>query len=62
MSRGKGAIPMREVSKILKKNGYENVRNNGHQIWSNGTNTISIPCSCCTYIIQRLFKENKIAY
>lgn len=58
--RGKGAIPLRKVDKILRSNGYEKVRGNGHLIYSNGKNTISIPLSCCTYIVKRLFKENGI--
>jgi predicted RNA binding protein YcfA (HicA-like mRNA interferase family) len=60
VGRGKGAIPFKKIDKILKANGYEYIRNNGHYIYSNGKNTIAIPKTCCTYLIKRLFKENNI--
>ena len=63
MGYGKGAIPIRNVEKILKKNGYRYVRDNGHRIYKNEKgNIIAIPMSCCTYLIMRVFKENGIKY
>ena len=61
MSHGKGAIPERKVKKILKDNGYEYVRFNGHYIYRNKEGkTIAIPRTYCTYIIQREFKEKGV--
>ena len=61
MSYGKGVLPIRKIEKILKYNGYVYIRNNGHQIWkgSDGS-TIVVPRSCCTYIVNKMFKENNI--
>lgn len=63
MGHGKGAIPKRKIEKTLRENGYEYVRFNGHYIWkgSNG-NTIAIPRTYCTYLVQRVFKENGIKF
>ena len=61
MSHGKGSIPYRKVAKILKDNGYKEVRFNGHHIYENDKgNTIAIPKTCCTYVVQREFKKNGI--
>ena len=61
MSHGKGAIPMRKIERILKANGYVYDRFNGHHIYKNEEGkTIAIPRTCCTYLIQRVFKENGI--
>lgn len=60
MAKSKGAMSKRNIDKILRKNGYQIIRCNGHWIYSNGTNTIAIPKSLCTPLIQRLFKENNI--
>ena len=61
MGHGKGAIPYRKVAKILKDNGYREVRFNGHHIYENDEgNTIAIPKTCCTYVVQREFKKNGI--
>lgn len=63
MGHGKGSIPYRKVDKILRNNGYTQVRFNGHHIYENKEgNTIAIPKTCCTYVIQREFKTNKIKY
>ena len=63
MGHGKGAIPQRKIDKILKDNGYEFVRYNGHWIYK-GTegNTLAIPKTCCTYLVQRVFRENGIRW
>lgn len=53
-------INKRKVKKILKYNGFEYVRNNGHQIYSDGKRTISIPRSWNGAIIKRLIKENNL--
>ena len=61
MSHGKGAIPMRKIERALKENGYVYDRFNGHHIYKNKEGkTIAIPRTCCTYLIQRVFKENEI--
>lgn len=61
MSHGKGAIPKRKIEKILKDNGYTYVRSNGHDIYKNEEGvTISIPRTCCTYLLRREFKEKGI--
>ena len=53
MGRGKGAIPMRKIKKVLADNGYKYIRNNGHMIFENEQgNTIAIPRSCCTYVVM----------
>ncbi len=63
MSHGKGSIPYRKVDKILRKNGYKMTRFNGHYIYENiDGNQISIPRTCCTYLVQRVFKENNVSY
>lgn len=63
MGHGKGAIPRRKIERTLKENGYTYVRFNGHWIYKNAEgNTISIPRTCCSPLIQRLFKENNIVY
>ena len=63
MGHGKGSMSYREVDKILKNNGYKIIRCNGHKIYGNdGGNTISIPKTCCTYLVKRVFKENNIVY
>lgn len=61
MGHGKGVIPMRKIERTLKANGYEFVRFNGHYIYKNNSgNTIAVPRTCCTYLVQRLYKENGI--
>lgn len=61
MSHGKGTIPMRQIERTLKDNGYTYVRFNGHYIWKGEEgNTIAIPKTCCTPLIKRVFKENNI--
>ena len=61
MAKGKGIISLREVNKILKKKGYEYMRNNGHQIWGNGENTIVVPTSCKRFTIEQQFRKYNIA-
>ncbi len=54
-------MPYRKVDKILKNNGYRMTRCNGHFIYENSEGRmISIPKTCCTYIVQRVFKDNCI--
>lgn len=63
MGHGKGSISYREVDRILKNNGYTIIRCNGHRIYGNDEGKhISIPKTCCTYLVQRVFKENGIVY
>lgn len=52
----------RELYKLLKSNGYSNIRNNGsHKIFTKlGRNPISVPSSLNPMIIRRLLKENNI--
>lgn len=49
----------REFIAVLKRNGFEFVRNNcGHNIYKNGNTTISVPRRINKMIAQRLIKEN----
>lgn len=49
----------REFIAVLKRNGFEFVRNNcGHNIYKNGSATISVPRRINKMIAQRLIKEN----
>lgn len=59
MCYGKGKISLRKIEIILKNNGFIYVRNNGHQIWRGPKgNMVVIPRSCCTYIIDKIIKDN----
>lgn len=49
----------KEIQKILRKNGYEFVRQNGdHLIYSNGTNKITINININKMVARRIIKEN----
>lgn len=39
----------RELIILLKNKGYYFVRNNGHEIWSNGTHKIAVPVKKLNY-------------
>ena len=63
MSYKKGVMSLRKIDRILTDNGYTYVRNNGHQIWKGPKgNTIVIPRSCCTVLINKLFKKNNLEF
>lgn len=52
---------LRSFKKLLHDNGYERVRGGGHLIYSNGTNTISIPSNNINRMVaRRLIKENNL--
>lgn len=63
MSHGKGAVPKRKIEKILKANGFQYVRNNGHEIYRNDQGvTVAIPRTCCTPLLRREFKAKGIVW
>ena len=62
-------LSFRDVDRILKRNGYwvERMGSTSHVVYSNGTNTISIPGrgsgkDVNAMLIRRIFKENNIKY
>lgn len=52
----------REFQKLLRRNGYNKIKQNGsHQIWNDGNSSISIPTVKLNYLIaKRLIKENSL--
>lgn len=55
-------LTVKEMNKLLNANGFYEVRTNGgHKIYSNGTNSVSIPVHSKTVnrmLCRRLIKEN----
>lgn len=59
-SRGKGAIPLREVQRTLRENGYELDRINRHFIYKKGNDTFILPRNCHDMLLRRMYKEHNI--
>lgn len=55
-------ISIRDMEKILDRNGYRRVRTNGsHSIWKTSTNTISLPVvQLKSVVANRIIKENHL--
>lgn len=51
----------RKFEEVLKNNGYVKIRTSGgHNIYSNGKNTISINQKPNKMVVRRLIKENNL--
>lgn len=52
----------RELCEILKDNGYQLLRNNKHEIWSNGINQVSIPVHKINYkLATKIINQCKVS-
>ena len=56
-------VDVKEMKRILKKNGYSQVRTNGsHSIWKRDGDTISVPVVTFKSVIaNRLIKSHNLA-